>query len=295
MMYKAYGITRAVEFSPNSDDLTIISKVAACLRLHDCETSLLDEKDVDGIASICVSNGDKPDAVFTMARSPRTLSVLDHLESQGILVINSPRGVRNCLRPTITRLMQDHDVPIPPSILLDADKMDILRLADFPLHYPLWLKRGDASAQQKDDVCFVNDAKALAEAWERFLQRGIRSATVSEHVKGDVVKYYGVAGTPFIYWYYPTLGQIHGKFGLERINGYAHQYPFDIHRLKQLSDSVAVLSDTPVYGGDCIVDSEGQIYMIDFNDWPSFSRCSDEAAEAIAHYILLQINANGNH
>ena len=164
MMYKAYGITKAAEFSPNSDALTIISKVAACLRLHDCETSLLDEKDVDGIASICVSNGDKPDAVFTMARSPRTLSVLDHLESQGILVINSPRGVRNCLRPTITRLMQDHDVPIPPSILLDADKMDILRLADFPLHYPLWLKRGDASAQQKDDVCFVNDAKALAEA-----------------------------------------------------------------------------------------------------------------------------------
>jgi hypothetical protein len=37
-----------------------------------------------------------------------------------------------------------------------------------------------------------------------------------------------------------------------------------------------------VYGGDCIVTVDGAWYMIDFNDWPSFSRCREEAAEAIA-------------
>ena len=41
-----------------------------------------------------------------------------------------------------------------------------------------------------------------------------------------------------------------------------------------------------VYGGDCIVDETGHFYMIDFNDWPSFSRCREEAATAIASFTL---------
>jgi len=40
-----------------------------------------------------------------------------------------------------------------------------------------------------------------------------------------------------------------------------------------------------VYGGDAIIDAEGRISIIDFNDWPSFSRCREEAADAIAKYI----------
>jgi glutathione synthase/RimK-type ligase-like ATP-grasp enzyme len=37
-----------------------------------------------------------------------------------------------------------------------------------------------------------------------------------------------------------------------------------------------------VYGGDCIVREDGSYCVIDFNDWPSFSRCRDEAATAIS-------------
>ena len=40
-----------------------------------------------------------------------------------------------------------------------------------------------------------------------------------------------------------------------------------------------------IYGGDMIVTNDGSLYMIDFNDWPSFSRCREEAAEAIARLI----------
>jgi len=40
-----------------------------------------------------------------------------------------------------------------------------------------------------------------------------------------------------------------------------------------------------VYGGDCIVGEDGSFCIIDFNDWPSFSRCREDAATAIATLI----------
>ena len=36
-----------------------------------------------------------------------------------------------------------------------------------------------------------------------------------------------------------------------------------------------------MYGGDAIVTSDGDFYIIDFNDWPSFASCREAAAEAI--------------
>ena len=40
-----------------------------------------------------------------------------------------------------------------------------------------------------------------------------------------------------------------------------------------------------VFGGDAIIDEQGRFYIIDFNDWPSFSRCREEAAMAIAQCV----------
>ncbi|MFS6554926.1 hypothetical protein VPJ68_05445, partial [Parabacteroides distasonis] len=45
-----------------------------------------------------------------------------------------------------------------------------------------------------------------------------------------------------------------------------------------------------MYGGDAIVTADGNFVIIDFNDWPSFSRCRDEAAEAIAEYVKKMKN-----
>ena len=40
------------------------------------------------------------------------------------------------------------------------------------------------------------------------------------------------------------------------------------------------------YGGDAIISDSGEIHIIDINDWPSFSICREEAAKAIADYII---------
>ena len=40
--------------------------------------------------------------------------------------------------------------------------------------------------------------------------------------------------------------------------------------------------NVPVYGGDCVVSEDGSIRIIDFNDWPSFAPCREEAGFYIA-------------
>ena len=78
------------------------------------------------------------------------------------------------------------------------------------------------------------------------------------------------------------------KFGDEQHNGTAHHYPFNGEALEATANRISALADTPVYGGDAIVTAEGAFYIIDFNDWPSFSRCRDEAAKAIKAYVVAQ-------
>ena len=62
-------------------------------------------------------------------------------------------------------------------------------------------------------------------------------------------------------------------------------YDFDIESLKKWSDEAAKVLGITVYGGDCVISADGSFKFIDFNDWPSFSRCREEAGKAIAESI----------
>ena len=53
-------------------------------------------------------------------------------------------------------------------------------------------------------------------------------------------------------------------------------------RLQNDAERLATLVGVDVYGGDCIVRPDGTYAIIDFNDWPNFARCREEAADAIA-------------
>ena len=69
----------------------------------------------------------------------------------------------------------------------------------------------------------------------------------------------------------------------EQHNGSAHHYPFNVQQLRHTVARLASLTGIDVYGGDCIINSDGRFFIIDFNDWPSFSPCCEQAAECIAH------------
>ena len=122
--------------------------------------------------------------------------------------------------------------------------------------------------------------------------RGIERVVINEHLKGDLVKFYGVAGTDFFYWFYPQEGN-HSKFGLEEINGAPSGIPFSEEGLHQLCSDAAKVLDVTVYGGDCIVAPDGTIRIIDFNDWPSFAPCRQEAAKEIGGIIIRKVENVG--
>ena len=143
-----------------------------------------------------------------------------------------------------------------------------------------WLKRGDAAAQTSDDVVFAADKEALATAVQTMRDRGITDFVVSAHVVGDLVKFYGVGEGRFFRYYYPTDDGA-SKFGDECRNGAACHYPFDEEALRREAERLAEAVGVSIYGGDAIVRADGSFCLIDFNDWPTFSPCREEAAKAI--------------
>ena len=110
---------------------------------------------------------------------------------------------------------------------------------------------------------------------------------VSAHVVGDLVKFYGVGEGRFFRYYYPTDDGA-SKFGDEYRNGTACHYPFDEEALRHEAERLAEAVGVSIYGGDAIVRADGSFCLIDFNDWPSFSRCREEAAEEIVKLILSE-------
>lgn len=191
------------------------------------------------------------DVVFTMGRLPRTLHILRQLEADGATVINSVRAVEGCGRKRLDDLMRAENVPMPP-----------LR---GQMGY--WVKRGDRATQGANDIIYCRDLAETELVKSNFRKRGIDDVVISTHIEGDQVKFYGVGNNFFKYFY-------EGKN--------ANRYDFDGDYLCRVAQRLAKLVDIQVYGGDCIVDQQGHFYIIDFNDWPSFSRCRDEASEAIA-------------
>ena len=259
---KILMIRRAEQFSPHSveHDRAILETVALRLSQRGHTVSQVDETTL--VASLTAS---RPDFIFSMARLPESLRLL---QASGIKIINAPRAVAQSSRRRLQELMTSLHIPYPVG----------------EGHHGYWIKRADAAAQTEADVVFVPDCQTLTEAETAMRARGIRDYLVSPHVEGDLVKFYGVSAAGFFRYFYPTDdGQ--SKFGLEFRNGQARHYPFDVKSLQTKAETLAAAVGLQVYGGDAIVTADGSWYMIDFNDWPSFSRCREEAAEAIADLI----------
>ncbi len=121
-----------------------------------------------------------------------------------------------------------------------------------------------------------------------YARRGIASAVICKHVSGDLLKFYGVRGTGFFFYFYPEEYN-HSKFGYEAMNGKLQYYPVETERLKALADETAGLLRVDIYGGDVIVTADGTMFLIDMNDWPSFAPCREEAAGHIAQCIHHRI------
>ncbi len=260
---KVLAIYRQTRFSPNSveKDASIIEAVGNKLTKKGHKVSYVKEDELIDIES--------PDLILTMGREKRTLEVLKKKEQEGIKVINSPKSIIACQRSNVDYLMRTNSIPTAPKEGEDG----------------FWIKRGDMAAQEINDVVFVASNREKEKTIKEFSKRGITNITITAHVKGDCLKFYGVLSTNFFWYFYPTdFGDT--KFGNEKINGRASHFEFSLESLKKDVEKLALLTGTYIYGGDCIIRQDGSYAIIDFNDWPSFSRCKEEAASAIEMLVF---------
>ena len=267
---KTLLIQRAACYSPNSEekDLAILQEVGCFFDDAKIisEGEFVENFSTDNqlISAESVGAVNVYYQIISMARSPKALDCLEQLEQSGIRVLNPSVGVRACQRSNVDKVMRENYLPLPP------DKGDD----------GYWVKRADASAQSKEDVCFCHDWSEVEKIKSTFMQRGITDVVTQAHVKGDVVKFYGVEGTGFFRYYY-SGDDTETKFGDEERNGKPQYYSFSSSNLQADAEKLACLLQTPIYGGDAIVREDGSYVIIDFNDFPSFSKCRKDAAKAI--------------
>ncbi|QUB64011.1 NTP transferase domain-containing protein [Prevotella melaninogenica] len=278
---KTLLIQRAACYSPNSEekDLAILQEVGC---LFD-DAKIIGEGDFfenfstynQLISAESVGSVNAYYQIISMARSPKALDCFEQLEQRGIRVLNPSVGIRACQRSNVDKVMRENHLPLPPDEGDDG----------------YWVKRADAAAQSKEDVCFCHDWAEVEKIKSTFMQRGITDIVTQAHVKGDVVKFYGVEGTNFFRYYY-SGDDTETKFGDEERNGKPQYYPFSSSDLQADAEKLACLLQTPIYGGDAIIHEDGSYVIIDFNDFPSFSKCRKEAAKAIFERVKLAVECS---
>ncbi|MEA2625925.1 MAG: hypothetical protein QOD06_1970 [Candidatus Binatota bacterium] len=248
----AIGVYREERFSPGrvDDDRAVLDSVADRLREQGVAVRAFDG---DRLPSPDVAER----LVFAMCQGERALAWLEALGRETV-VVNPPRAIRNCYRTRMLERFAAAGVPHPTSAL--AESSPPADLASGP-----WLKRGDVHAMEAGDVRRVFGEAEWRQALGELRERGVASAVVQDHAEGTVFKFYGVAGRFFRAYGLPS--------GLERA-------------AEEIAAAGAAALELEVWGGDGVAGPDGSIRLIDFNDWPSFSRCRDEAAAAIAGHLL---------
>ena len=279
---KIAGIMRAGAYSPNhiGNDTAIFNAAAEQLRKRGCLVNIYSEEQFNGA-------GVNEDIILNMCRERESIERLQRLEDDGRLVVNSGYGIENCTRERMTRILLGNGIPYPDSLIVDTNEAvkPMLKKSGFK---SCWIKRGDFHAMHKEDVSYVRHPEEAQEVLQEYFLRGIKRAVINVHLEGDLIKFYGVHGTQFFYWFYP-FDAGHSKYGYEAVNGKSQGIKFDEQELKDICNRAADELNVEVYGGDCIVGADGKMRIIDFNDWPSFAPCRTEAAPHIAKRVLAMV------
>lgn len=281
---KIAGIMRAGAFSPNhiGNDSAIFNIAAEQLRKRGCIVNVYSEEQF-------ITSGVTESVIVNMCREPRSIELLQKFEDNGALVINSGYGIENCVRERMARILMGNNIPYPESLIVSTDEAirDILVKAHISR---CWIKRGDSHTMHNEDITYVRHPEEAQEILQEYFLRGIKRAVINRHLDGELIKFYGIAGTPFFYW----LSEKDSS-NARKAPGKSKNPDFDEDKLKALCNAAAEILDVSIYGGDCVISSDGKMRIIDFDDWPSFAPCRQEAATQIAKFIMSAIKDRSAH
>lgn len=286
-MKTVLGIFRAACFSPGmaERDEAILRAVMARMQAAGYAVSYLREEEL-------APDTPMPYMALHMARSPQSLELLLRWQRAGCRVVNSVEGVQGVERAALARWCAMQGIPTPKTWIVDTADCSALRTVTTEgvceeIPFPCWVKRAGTCAQESSDVCRVADAEEYMACMSRFRSRGICEAVVMEHLEGPCVKFYAVTGANFFY----SLPM--GRLGYDKFAGNTSECVEDDagRACEAVNRQVPMWSPMlDVYGGDAIVGPDGVARLIDLNDWPSFSACRSEAADAIARLAMTDDN-----
>ena len=282
MTRSCWGVYRELAHSPGreTDDAEILRATAAELSAHGFAVTL---KSPDELPA--ADDPDVPPFLFAMCERVGAVEKLAAWESRGARIVNRPSGIRNTDRERTIALFAGAAVPHPPSVLVDT-----AAATAFP--GPCWVKRGDVHATEAGDVAYSGDAAALAAHLSRLSARGIGRAVVQDHVPGDLIKFYGVAGLSGD----PTPSRSEKWRGRRGSSGStigirsSSATPSTRMPWRERPRAAAAALGLEVYGGDAIVSQDGAISVIDLNAWPSFALFRSVAAAKIAALLAARFS-----
>jgi hypothetical protein len=269
-MKRLLGLYRERQYSPGrhlSNDVLLLDQIAHRLRERDFSVDLL---------TLDEAAGRRTDAaiIFSMCQGKSSLENLAGWEREGAEIINSPRAALNTHRDRLPALMVEAGVSFPQTRLVGTKEK--ANLGSLDLNGGIWLKRGDVHASVTADVQWVDSVERLDAGMADFARRGIDLAALQTHRAGDEIKFYGVGGG-FFHWFY---------------SGEARKYPFNLLALENLAHQAATAAGLHIFGGDVIISPSGELTLIDLNDWPSFAPCRERASYAIADFITRRVHAS---
>jgi hypothetical protein len=275
------GIHREPDYSPGrhlSNDAKILRLVGQVLerKRYSVKLSSLDE---------ARSLWKEADLIFSMCQGPQAVNELTEWKKEGALIFNDPEASRRTYRDSLCSAMRENDLGFPHSEFLstEAHPRGLEQYRSWfenPGSAGGWLKRADVHAMQTGDVVRLERWADLNSGLVKFRTRGLKQAVLQMHCEGDEVKFYAVKGGRLFWPYYPKESE---------------GYPFDEKKLKKMAEHAADALGLSIYGGDAIISPQGNIMLIDLNDWPSFAPCRGAAASAIAKYLKDSFDAIKNH
>lgn len=276
---KLLGISRDSVYSPGreSADSALFQGVADRLAAMGNSVRTVTEREF--CTMVRSGNVVEWDGIFHMCRSAETLELLSGLD---IPCVNTVRSVRNCQRTLQDRIFHKSGVSVPDSCICNT--------SDGPgdwSAWPCWLKRGDSHSVLQSDVILVHNRAECSAQMAQMASRGISDCLIQKNIQGTLVKVYGVTGEWVLDCRVVTGEK--DKFGNVVEHGSQGTGIKDILNtgaLNELIRMAAVAVECDVFGADVIVDGNGNLTIIDFNDWPSFSSCRERAAIAISEMLV---------
>jgi len=275
---RCWGVYRELAHSPGreTDDALILRATAASLEDRGFQVEL---RSVEELPETTDAAG-VPPFLFVMCERPAAVERLAEWERQGVRIVNRPQAIRNTDRERTLDRFARHAVAFPASVLV-ATATDRRDAAAAAYAFPLWIKRGDVHATEAGDVSRADGPEELAAGLERLATRGIARAVLQEHVPGDLIKFYGVAGEieaalpAWFQWFYHR-------------DQVLANHAFDEDALRALVGRAAEALGLAVFGGDAIAGPDGRLVLIDLNAWPSFALYREVAAPRIAEALAAR-------